>query len=92
MGFSYFTHYLLSGVAGTAVHSECSLHPFQQLLVREAETGVVGPGPPLQLSAAAEGRGWSLGSQSLTALSYLETARSTWALSQECPSLGTAGS
>jgi len=36
--------------------------PFSTFLLREAETGVAGPGPPLQLSAAAaEGRGWSLG-------------------------------
>lgn len=65
MGFSYSTHHLLSGEAGTAVHSRCSLRSFQHLLLREAETGVAGPGPPLRLSAAgAEGRGWSLGSQS----------------------------
>lgn len=66
MGFSYSTHPLLLGEAGTAVHSQCSLHSFQHLLLREAETGVAGSGPHLQLfAAAAEGRGWSLGSQSL---------------------------
>lgn len=66
MGFSYSTYHLLLGEAGTALHSQpCSLHSFQHLLLREAETGVAGPGPPLQLpAAAAEGRGWSLGSQS----------------------------
>lgn len=57
MGFSYSTHHLLLGVAGTAVHSECSLHPFQQLLVREAETGM--PGPPLQ-QLRAEAGAWAV--------------------------------
>lgn len=56
MGFSYSTH-LLSGEAGTAVHSQCSLHSFQHLLLREAETGAAGPGPSLRLSAAAAGAG-----------------------------------
>lgn len=59
MGFSYSTRHLLLGVAGTAVHSKCSLHPFQHLLVREAETGVAGPGPPLQ-QLRAEAGAWAV--------------------------------